>query len=435
MKITTTHATQFNNLLRQTSLIILSVLMVKSGVSTVEMGNFETLMFISTIVSFFWLNAFLQGILSQYPSVSEAQKPLFKFNILLFTHIMIAFLAIVFIIFEKPLLNFITGHNALPDGYFKVFIFYLILNLPPYLLESFWIVEKRPLSILLYSVLSNVFLPLSILIPLWLGFSFLNSIQCMLIVASLRYLWLIFDFIKTPQLNVDKTLILSFITICLPLIGYTFLGGFVTSFSNWMVNWHYSGDKTAFAIFRMGAREFPVSLALATGLSNSMVPLLASASINKAELSFLKEKTTRLWHILFPMSILLMLTSKWLFKVAFSHDYSESADVFNIFLMILLSRAVFPNSILLALKNTPAILKISVIETVSIIALSFILIQNMGMNGLAWATLIGFLIEKILMAFYLEKRYNIKVGEYMDVKWYIFYAFLLIMSYWITLVL
>ena len=433
MKITTIHATQFNNLMRQISLIILSVLLVKSGVSTVEMGNFETLMFISTIVSFFWLNAFLQGVLSQYPSVSEAQKPLFKFNMLLLTHIMIAFLAIVFIIFEKPLLHFITGQNALPDGYFKIFIFYLLLNLPPYLLESIWIVEKRPLSILLYSVLSHVFLPLSILIPLWSGFSFLTSIQCMLIVAGFRYMWLIIDFIKMPHFKINKTLIISFISICLPLIGYTFLGGFVTSFSNWIVNWHYSGDKTVFAIFRMGAREFPVSLALATGLSNSMVPLLVSTSINNADLSILKEKTTRLWHILFPMSILLMLTSKWLFKVAFSSDYSASADVFNIFLMILLSRAVFPNSILLALKNTSAILKISIVETVSIIALSFILIQNMGMNGVAWATVIGFLIEKILMAFYLKNRYDIKVSEYMEVKWYIFYALSLIMSYLVSI--
>ena len=74
-------------------------------------------------------------------------------------------------------------------------------------------------------------------------------------------------------------------------------------------------------------------------------------------------------------------------------------------------------------------LKISIVETVIIIVLSFILIFPMGLKGVAWATVIGFLIEKILMILFLKKQYRIDFQDYTNVKFYLFYSILLVTTY------
>ena len=59
--ITTTAALQFNQLLRQASLVLTSILLAKSGLTTDSIGVYETLLFIGTTLSYFWINALIQS--------------------------------------------------------------------------------------------------------------------------------------------------------------------------------------------------------------------------------------------------------------------------------------------------------------------------------------------------------------------------------------
>ena len=81
MKITTTSAVQFNQILRQGSLMLISILLAKSGLTTNDIGVYETLLFIGTTLSYFWLNALIQSALSFIPSHSATEKPKIIFNI------------------------------------------------------------------------------------------------------------------------------------------------------------------------------------------------------------------------------------------------------------------------------------------------------------------------------------------------------------------
>ena len=142
--------------------------------------------------------------------------------------------------------------------------------------------------------------------------------------------------------------------------------------------------------------------------------------------------------------------------------FKNSAIVFNIFLLLLISRALFPQTILLALKQTKTLLIISIIETISIVLLSFLGIYwfntegviNFGFwmsdvgstfaeipnpkseivntEGVAWALVIGFLIEKIMIVIVLKRQFNIAFSDYTDVKWYLIYSIALILSYFIA---
>ena len=212
MSLTTTTAYQINLILRQGSFILLSILLVKSGLSTDNIGVFETLMFISTTVSFFWLNALLQGILTQLAPLNDIEKQALKFNIFLITNILSITIFFILMIFKKPFLLFFTTQPELP--HFEIFCIYILLNLPPYILESFWIVENRPLSILAYSALSHILLPLSIMLPIWMSYSFEVSVWGMVVVSIIRYSVLIINILQNGIFEINRLLIQSFMVLC-----------------------------------------------------------------------------------------------------------------------------------------------------------------------------------------------------------------------------
>ncbi len=441
MKLTTTAALQINQILRQGSLVLVSILLAKSGLSIGEIGLFESLLYIGTTVSFFWMNALLQSTLAEYASAEKPQKAQVKFNIFL-TFNILSLIVFCLLFFLKNQLPFFIGQNTLP--YFELYSVYLLLNLPPILLESLWAVEDTPLSILAYSVVSHLFLPLAIILPVWWGFDLGYSISAMVVMAAIRYIWLIINILQNKNFTIDIKIIQSFLGLSLPLMGYSFLGGFTGAFSSWIVNWFYEGDLQQFALFRYGAREFPLTLALVTGLSSAIVPVLAKNStndtpvmdnkvLNTEGVKMLKIKSLHLWHWLFPISIVLMLTSKWLFPLVFNPIFKNSAAIFNIYLLLLISRALFPQSILLALKETKTLLWISIIETFLIVGLSFILIFPFGTEGVVWATVVGFTFEKVALIIFLKRKYDLDWNTYTNVKVFLEYSALLVLSYIIGL--
>jgi len=143
----------------------------------------------------------------------------------------------------------------------------------------------------------------------------------------------------------------------------------------------------------------------------------------------LKQKSLKLIHLIFPISILLMLTSEWWFPKILNADFTESVEIFNVFLLIVISRLVFPQTILLALKETKVILSISLMELFLNILLSVILVQQYGLVGIAIGTVIAYWFEKIAIAAYLQFKHGIGFGKYTPVKCFLGYSVLLLLSY------
>ena len=210
------------------------------------------------------------------------------------------------------------------------------------------------------------------------------------------------------------------------MIGYALISGFPPVFDSWLVGWFYK-DESSFAIFRYGARELPLAIALANALSAAMIPEVTK---NKtAAFTIIKQKSLKLYHLLFPLSILLMLTSKWWFPLVFNADFEGSAEIFNVFLLVIISRLVFPQTILMALKETKIILGISILELLLNVVLSILLVQKFGLIGIAFGTVAAFWFEKIAIAIYLHFKHEISFENYTPVGWFLGYSFLLVLSY------
>ncbi|NJO91980.1 MAG: hypothetical protein HC831_25675 [Chloroflexia bacterium] len=191
-----------------------------------------------------------------------------------------------------------------------------------------------------------------------------------------------------------------------------------------------------FAVFRVGTVELPFVNQLANGLSNAMLVGFATAEKMKLSMAEIKLKSLKLMHYLFPLSIIVMIFSKWIFaNLLYNENFYRSADVFMVYQLIIISRLIFPHTILIGLKKTKVLLNISIISIILNIFLSLIFIngfwfiQAYGMVGLALGTVSVLVLEKIFLLLYNYFKLGIKPIEYIPVKWYLFYSSMIILVF------
>jgi Na+-driven multidrug efflux pump len=106
----------------------------------------------------------------------------------------------------------------------------------------------------------------------------------------------------------------------------------------------------------------------------------------------------------------------------FSPDFLRSADIFVVYLLTILSRLLFPHTILMGLKKTRAVLIVAIIEVILNITLSFWLVNHYGTVGVALGTIIAYFVAKVILVIYNYFRMGISPVEYIPVKWYIIYS-------------
>jgi O-antigen/teichoic acid export membrane protein len=251
----------------------------------------------------------------------------------------------------------------------------------------------------------------------------------LVILSGLKFLWTAGLAFRLGKFGFDQKMIRSYLIFCAPLMLSNVVSNLMLLFDNWLVGWHF-GDPAVFAVYRYGAREFPLAIALVGALGVAMIPMLSTSFT--AGLAELKDKSRRLMHWLFPFSILLLCISKPLFPLVFNPDFAASADVFNIYLLTLASRVLLPASILLAKGDSRSIFWISVMELCVKFILGFLFIQYWGLPGLAFSVVLSYWVEKIGLIWILEKKHGVSTPDWVDRKWYLGYSMALLGAYWIS---
>ena len=187
-----------------------------------------------------------------------------------------------------------------------------------------------------------------------------------------------------------------------------------------------------FAIFRYGAKEFPLSLLLANALSTALIPTLSGSNQLEEGMTMLKEKSKRLMHFLFPISILLILSSRWFYPLVFNKNFVESVPIFNIYLLLVICRLVFPQTLVMAMRKTKTIFIISIIEIAVNVIASYLLMLRFGLIGIAYGTVIAFFTEKGLLMWYLFHKTNVLPVKYIPIRTWIIYCIALLSCYWVS---
>jgi O-antigen/teichoic acid export membrane protein len=185
-------------------------------------------------------------------------------------------------------------------------------------------------------------------------------------------------------------------------------------------------DPSMFAWFRYGAKEFPLVLMLANGLSNAMLPEFSTRERMKESLAKIRVKSIRLMHLLFPAAMLMMLFTRWIYPRMFNPEFHKSAGIFLIYSLLIIPRLIFPQTIIVGRKKTHITLIAALLELALNILLSLLMIKwGYGLVGVALSTFIVFTIGKILLVGYVWIKMKIKPAEYIPVKLFAFYSVLI----------
>jgi len=357
-ELTNTGALQLFHLLRQGAMILTSILLAKSWLTIADIGAYELLLYIGYTLSFWWVTGLIQGLLTRYPQLPEIEQKQLIFNSYVLFATISLLLFLLFWSFPATFLQILTGQSEI--RFFEILLVFVILNFPTYLLENILLLQEKPKEIISYGIFTFLAQPLAVVLPVWLGFDFQWSMIGLATVAGIKHLWLLLNVWQNGIWQFRWQLLQPLIILSLPLIAYSLMGGFNVAFDNWLVNFYYKGDEAQFAIFRYGAQELPLTLALTNALGTSMLPLIAKNL--PSALAEIKIKSLRLFHFLFPLSIIVILTNRWLFPFIFNPNFIKSVPVFNIYLLILISRLVLSRPVLVGLQANKGVLIISIIE-------------------------------------------------------------------------
>ena len=424
---------QLFQLLRFGVFLIISIVFVKSHLKKIDVGNWEMFLFISSLVSFFWVTGIIQSLLPLYHrnrtyrtvGVGEKGKSPEIFNAFL----LLTFFSVLIFVIGHTIKGHITIFNFSGDvPFINVLLLYILLSNPVCLIEYIYLLNNRSYRILQYGIYTFSAQLILVILPIILGKGIMWSFYGLLVVTAVRWVWLIILLRRYTEMKISVEFMKEHLYLGIPLILTSLISGSAQYTDGLIISTFYNNPET-FAHFRYGAKEFPLVLMLANGLSNAMLPEFSTRVRMKESLARIKAKSEKLMHLLFPSSMVMMIFARWLFPRVFNPEYIRSADIFLIYLLLIIPRLVFPQTIVIGRKRTRITLIAAILELSINIPLSLYLIRDYGTVGVALATLIVYIIEKLFLMGYVWIKMKIKPSEYIPVKIYTIYSALIILLF------
>ena len=416
---------QLFQVLRQSAVLLGAILLANSPLGAQLIGSFELYLFLGTSLSAFWVNGLIQAFLQVSASLDEIYRRRFLAGAYLVLLLFSGILAL-FMVFRGQALADVLGIPVLLP-LLPLYALFLFLNGPAFILEHVLLVEKSSLVLRRYGVYQSLGYLVAIGLPAYAGMGLAELFGALVCWSLGKHILLWVLFFRDGWPVPDKHSTIHWLKVALPLVGYALIGGMHESFDNWLVNYRFAGDPGIFAVYRYGSRELPLSLVLSTALSTAMIPVLVQNTTDAYDL--LRQRSVRLMHLLFPISILLLVSSEAWFTLLFSETFSPSIPLFNTLLLVVISRVVFPQSLMIALGQQKIMLWVSLAELLLNVVLSLSLVQLWGLQGIIAATLIAYLFEKLVYMGILYLKFGIKPGAYHNLQLWISYSLILLAVY------
>lgn len=398
---------QFYGIFRFTVFLLMGILLVKMGYSTREVSIFEKYLFYTSSLSFFISTAINKTLVANNKSYSDL--PLLPLGLLCIA------VASVFALL-------IAGNEV---GVSTLLLISLLFALPfSNSLEYFLLVKKKIKEIYLLGAALHLF---------WLFAFFLLLYQSRSIETILRA-FIVFHLIKTvlsiSYLYRNKATYNFYHStrIFLDFLAIAIIGGVMDYVDGYLVQWWFPDFD--FAIFRYGAKELPLISIILTSIANGFV-----IKIQGNQSTWKKEMKERLRSIIiwsFPLISLLMLLSSWIFTSVFSQDYIASAQFFNLYLLLLLSRIFIGQSVLIANMKNRLLLYLGAFELILNLVLSLLFTALFGIYGILLGTIFAYLLQKVVLGIYLNRAFKLRIGEFFPIRTYLIFGSMVLASFFIA---
>ncbi len=416
-------------LLRFVIFLIISIVFTKSHLSRAQIGNWELFLFISSLLSFFWVTGIIQSLLTLYSrnrtfredGEAEGRRSPEIFNAFL----LITFFSVLVFVMGLPVKLILSSSSADPDiPYANLLLLYILVSNPVTLIEYIYLLNNRPHRILQYGIYTYGAQLLFVLAPVLAGFDEKSAIWGLFAITGVRWVWLVILLRRYTLLKVSYDFIREHLKVGMPLILTFLISGSAQYIDGIIISARYA-DPGVFAMYRYGAKEFPLVLLLANGLSNALLPRFSTREGMRDALVTLRQRSARLIKYLFPISIATMLVARWVYPRLFTPEFTRSADVFMIYLLLIIPRLVFPQTIVIGRRKTKVTLIAAAVEIAVNVPLSLLLIKPYGVVGVALATFIVYFLEKLFLIYYVWKKMKIRPAEYIPVAHWLIWSALL----------
>jgi hypothetical protein len=421
---------QLFQLMKPVVFLIISIVFTKSHLTRAEIGQWEMFMFIAGLLTFFWVTGIIQSLLPLYHrnrtfrKIGENGKT--KSPEIFNAFLLLCFFSLLFFLLGHSLKNhFSVFHISGNVPFLNTLLLYILLSSPVCLIEYIYLLNNRSYRIFQYGLYTFLAQLVLIIVPILLGKDIIWSVYGLLVITGIRWVWLIILLRRYSEMKVSFEFMKEHLYLGTPLILTSLISGSAQYVDGVIISSVYH-DPGMFAWFRYGAKEFPLVLMLANGLSNAMLPEFSTRERMKESLAKIRVKSEKLMHILFPAAILIMLFTRWLYPRMFNPDFQRSADIFLVYSLLIIPRLVFPQTIIIGRKKTHITLIAAIVELSINIPLSLLMIHwGYNLVGVALSTFIVYCIEKIFLASYLWIKMKIRPAEYIPLKVYAIYVFLI----------
>jgi len=410
--------------LRFATFFLTGILFTKLGLSTYEIGIYEALLFLGSVLSFFWLSGLTQSLLANYQPKEKSKE---FFNAFL---VLSGISVLVFIAFRLLITPYsFMANNPEVLYFYGTFSFYLLFIGPSFLAEYILLLKEKSKGLALYGIVAFGIQLAAVATPIALGYGLEEAMLGLVLSSIVRFIFTIGLLIKHAEFKLDSNFIQQFLITAGPLMAATLLSGSAEYLDGFIVS-KYFNERT-FAVYRYGAKEFPLVLLLANAFSNGMVPKVAQLGVAEA-VKTIKAESLKLMHLFFPISIGFMLVSEWIYPRLFNADFAESAAVFNVYLLLVVSRLVFPQTLLIGLKKTKTIMLVAGLELSINFGLSILFVHQFGLVGIAFATVIASILDKLVLMFWLRSSQGVSPTSYWPWKWHLGYSLVIGLAYWVV---
>ncbi|HLN21561.1 MAG TPA: oligosaccharide flippase family protein [Bacteroidales bacterium] len=419
---------QLFQLMKPVIFLVISIVFAKK-LPPADVGKFEMFMFIGGFMTFFWVTGIIQSLLplynrnKTYRKVGEGgtEKSPEIFNAFL---VLCAFSLMFFLLGHSLKNNFSVFNQSGNVPFINLLLLYILLSSPVCLIEYIYLLNNRSYRIFQYGLYTYTAQLLFLILPILLGKDIIWSIYGLLFITGVRWIWLLILLRRYTLMKISYDFMKEHLYLGIPLIITSLIAGSPQYIDGVIISSVYR-DPAIFAQFRFGAKEFPLVLMLANGLSNALLPEFSTRERMTESLDKLKVRSEKLMHYLFPAAMLIMLFSRWIYPRMFTPEFQRSADIFLIYSLMIIPRLIFPQTIIIGRKKTHIILIVGIIEVALNIPLSLWLLQEYNLVGVALSTFFVNLVSKVILAGYVWAKMKIRPSEYIPVKTYMIYFVLI----------
>jgi len=429
---------KFNSLqlfqfLRFGSMFLISILLAKityarftSGFGTLILSKHEMLMLLSSSLTFFWISSITNTLIPFFHASDEEKQKRILFN---------AFAVLTIFSFLAAIITALVGYVKYPKDadLFQMFALVVFLNTPTYIADYIFYLKGKYRSLLIWGALTFFFHIVLLCVPIYMKQTLNLAINLLVILSLVKFNYTIILLMKYSIISFHTRLIMEFMKKVMPFMFSILLAGSMDYINSYIVEYYFSAIE--FAVFRYGAKELPIFLILANSLSNIYSGEIANFNKNNdlaLGLEKLKASSTRLMRWLFPSTILLLLVSKHFFELAYNQDLVQGYKIFNIYLLLIISRMLFPQTVIMGLMKNRIFYLVSSNYLILNCILSFWFIGIWGIEGIAYATVISFMVEKILLVVYCKME-GVDLRKYTNVGEYVLYASVTLLVFFLNL--